>query len=73
MRELHPVAKCSAGRDYRIFEGDTANADLKVNCSGPWWAACRRRRTHGPESTTSTLGHAAIPRSGTAVLWFCHE
>jgi hypothetical protein len=52
MRELHAIAKRATRCDYRVFEGDTANADLKVNCSGPLWAACRRRRTHGLESIT---------------------
>src|ERR1700722_16656018 len=68
MGELHPVAKRATRCDYRVFEGDTANADLKVNCSGPLWAACRRRRTHGLESITLPRFQG---RSGTGQTALC--
>jgi hypothetical protein len=55
MGELHPVPKGAAGGDYWILEGDTTDADSKVNWGGPLRAACRRRRTHGPKLTMTAL------------------
>ena len=35
MGEFNPVSECAAGGDNWVFKGDAANANPKVNFSGP--------------------------------------